>query len=77
MATNYNPSNVSITVNGKPVETASFFSAPIKPVTAPVYVNGELVLYTEVDASAHRALAKLTGTPLIERTKHPMRFHRP
>lgn len=84
MATNYNPSNVSITVGGKPLHIhrgnvdldeapSPFFVAPIRPVTAPVFVNGELVL----SRRGRCALARMHGTPLIDRTRHPMRFHRP
>lgn len=70
MATNYNPTNVSIAIGGKPVEPLSFFSAPIKPVTAPVYVNGAL-LRGDLRVIIRRP------TPRSERTTHPMRFHRP
>lgn len=78
MATNYNPKNVTITVGGEPLRShpgnIDLDAAPPPfPVTAPVFVTGEFVL----SLRGRRALARLRGTPLIDRATHPMRFHRP
>lgn len=82
MATNYNATNVTITVGGEPLRIHTgnvdlaevpppFFVAPLRPVNR--VINGEFVLTRR----GREALARMHGTPRLYRTKHPMRFHRP
>jgi hypothetical protein len=81
MATNYKPTNVSITLDGKPLQIhPGNVQVEWSPsVTSPAaLVGGAIVFNMEGDVgSIHRTIAKAFGTPLIERTNHPMRFHRP